>query len=170
MLAGGRINLRVTPEVSELAPEGVAIQAAGVVGKTIAPLITTRRASTTVQLYDGQSFAIGGLIKSNATTNIKAFPLLGEIPILGALFRSTAFQTDQSELMFVVTPRLVQPMAGAYRLPTDGYVPPSRVELFLGGRMEATPPDAATAAPAAPAPAPAPGTMPPTGPSGFEIK
>ena len=169
VLAGGRINLRVTPEVSELAPEGVAIQAAGVTGRTIAPLITTRRASTTVQLYDGQSFAIGGLIKSNATTNIRAFPLLGEIPILGALFRSTAFQTDQSELMFVVTPRLVQPMAGAYRLPTDGYIPPSRVELFLGGRMEAAPPDAA-AAPAAPAPVPPSGAMPPKGPSGFEIK
>ena len=112
VLAGGRINLKVTPEVSELSPEGVDDPVRRRGGRTIAPLITTRRASTTVQLYDGQSFAIGGLIKNNATTDIKAFPVLGEIPIIGALFRSTAFQTDKSELMFVVTPRLVKPMAG----------------------------------------------------------
>jgi pilus assembly protein CpaC len=146
VLAGGVINLRVTPEVSEFSSEGLAVTAPGVNGRAIVPLITTRRASTTVQLMDGQSFVIGGLIKNNTTTNIKAFPVLGEIPILGALFRSTAFQSDRSEVLFVVTPRLVKPLGGPVALPTDAYVPPSRQDLFLNGRMEGAP-----ATPAAPA-------------------
>jgi pilus assembly protein CpaC len=87
---------------------------------------------------DGQSFAIGGLIKNNVTTNIQAFPFLGEIPILGALFRSSDFQTDRSELVFVITPRLVKPLPADYRLPTDDYIEPSRTDLFLHGRMEGT--------------------------------
>ena len=167
VLAGGRINLKVTPEVSELSPEGVTIQSSTTAGRTIAPLITTRRASTTVQLYDGQSFAIGGLIKNNAGTDIKRFPVLGEIPIIGALFRSTAFQTDRTELIFVVTPRLVKPMNAAVRLPTDSYIEPSRVDLFLGGRMEGMPP---AAPPGSGAPAPNPAAAAPSGPTGFEIK
>lgn len=145
VLGGGRINLRVAPEVSELNREGVGITATGVSGTAILPSFTTRRASTTVQLMDGQSFAIGGLIKNNTTTNIKAFPILGEIPILGALFRSTDFQKDKTELIFVVTPHLVKPLPniGAVRLPTDRYVDPSRSDLFLNGKMEgALPPDA----------------------------
>jgi len=169
VLEGGRINLRVTPEVSELSPTGVSFQAqasTSLVGGTatqILPLINTRRASTTVQLYDGQSFAIGGLIKNNVTTDIKAFPILGEIPILGALFRSTGFQTDKTELIFVVTPRLVKPLVADYRLPTDSYIEPTRLELFLGGKMEGDPDS-----PLRPAPAPSPAA--PKGPSGFEVK
>jgi pilus assembly protein CpaC len=100
------------------------------------PLITTRRASTTVQLADGQSFAIGGLIKNNATANIKAFPILGELPILGALFRSTDFQKDKTELVFVVTPRLVKPLPAPVPLPTDSLHEPSRKELFIDGKLE----------------------------------
>ncbi len=140
VLAGGRINLRVAPEVSELAREGVGIGAAGIQGRTILPLITTRRASTTVQLVDGQSFAIGGLIKNNTTSNIKAFPILGEIPVIGALFRSTDFQNDRTELVFVVTPRLVKPLPANHRLPTDGYRDPSRKELFIDGKLEGSKP------------------------------
>ena len=137
VLAGGRINLKVAPEVSELNREGVGISATGFSGTAILPSFTTRRASTTVQLMDGQSFAIGGLIKNNTTTNIKAFPILGEIPILGALFRSTDFQKDKTELIFIVTPHLVKPLPNsAYRLPTDRYVDPSRSDLFLNGKME----------------------------------
>ncbi len=136
VLAGGRINLRVAPEVSELAREGVGIGAANTQNRSILPLITTRRASTTVQLVDGQSFAIGGLIKNNATSNIKAFPILGEIPVIGALFRSTDFQNDRTELVFVVTPRLVKPLPANYRLPTDGYTEPNRKELFIDGKLE----------------------------------
>jgi pilus assembly protein CpaC len=141
VLSGGRINLRVAPEVSELSREGVGISTAGNNNRAILPLITTRRASTTVQLADGQSFVIGGLIKNNTTANIKAFPILGEIPVIGALFRSTDFQQDRTELLFVVTPRLVKPQAAIQRLPTDGLKDPSRSELFLGGRMEGSKPD-----------------------------
>ncbi len=145
VLAGGRINLRVSPEVSELNREGIGITATGISGTAILPSFTTRRASTTVQLLDGQSFAIGGLIKNNTTANIKAFPILGEIPIIGALFRSTEFQKDKTELIFVVTPHLVKPLSNKemVRLPTDRYVDPSRADIFLGGKLESIlPPDA----------------------------
>lgn len=144
VLAGGRINLKVSPEVSELNKEGVGITATGISGTAILPSFITRRASTTVQLLDGQSFAIGGLIKNNTTANIKAFPILGEIPIIGALFRSTDFQKDKTELIFVITPHLVKPLtANAYRLPTDRYVDPSRADIFLGGKLEGKlPPEA----------------------------
>jgi pilus assembly protein CpaC len=140
VLAGGRINLRVAPEVSDLNKEGVGITGAGVNGTAILPSFTSRRATTTVQLFDGQSFAIGGLIKNNVTTNVKAFPLLGEIPVLGALFRSSDFQTDRTELVFIVTPHLVKALPADYKLPTDGYIQPSRGEFFLNGKLEGTPP------------------------------
>jgi len=142
VLEGGRINLRVAPEVSDLNKDGIGITAAGVNGTAILPSFTTRRATTTVQLYDGQSFAIGGLIKNNVTTNVKAFPMLGEIPVLGALFRSSDFQTDRTELVFVITPHLVKPLAPGYKLPTDGYIQPSRGEFFLQGKMEGKQPPA----------------------------
>ena len=182
VLEGGRINLRVSPEVSELSPTGVAVTAqtstsilSGQASEVL-PLITTRRASTTVQLYDGQSFAIGGLIKNNARTNINAFPILGEIPIIGALFRSTSFQTEKTELLFVVTPRLVKPLPADYRLPTDSYIEPGRLELFLGGKIEGAPPPPPTHSPAETPPGAAtPPSSPaqpaaPGGASGFEVK
>jgi pilus assembly protein CpaC len=146
VLAGGRINLRVAPEVSELSREGVGISAAGFSGGAILPLITRRRAATTVELMDGQSFAIGGLIKNNQVSNIHGLPVLGEVPVLGALFRSTDFQHDRTELLFVVTAHLVKPLPPNYALPTDGVSTPGRAGLFLGGRMEGKPP-----APSAPA-------------------
>jgi pilus assembly protein CpaC len=136
VLGGGRINIRVAPEVSELSREGVGLSARGVGGNAILPLLTTRRATTTVQLQDGQSFAIGGLIRDNLTQNIRALPVLGEVPVLGALFRSSDFQSDRSELVFIVTPRLVQPLPADISLPTDGYRPPGRAEFFLDGKME----------------------------------
>ena len=140
VLGGGRINLKVRPEVSELSATGITIT--GLSGTAVLPSFTSRKAETTVQLMDGQSFAIGGLIKNNTTTNIAAFPFLGEIPVIGALFRSTSFQTDRSELVFVITPRLVKPLPADYKLPTDNYVPPTRSELILHGRVEGTPPAA----------------------------
>ena len=136
VLGNGRINLRVRPEVSELNRDGVGISAPGVSGLAVLPSFTSRKAETTVQLMDGQSFAIGGLIKNNTTSNVKAFPFLGEMPVLGALFRSTEFQLDRSELVFVITARLVKPLPADYRLPTDNYVPPTRGDLILGGRTE----------------------------------
>jgi pilus assembly protein CpaC len=156
VLEGGRINLKVAPEVSELNKEGVGITATGVNTTAILPSFTTRRATTTVQLFDGQSFAIGGLIRNNVTASIKAFPVLGEVPVLGQLFRSNDFQTDKSELVFIVTPHLVKPLPPDYKLPTDSYIEPSRSEFFLGGKMEGSAP---------------PEEKKPAGPpTGFEIK
>jgi pilus assembly protein CpaC len=142
VLADGRINLKVAPEVSELNKEGVGITASGVSGTAILPSFTTRRAATTVQLFDGQSFAIGGLIKNNSTNNVKAVPGLGEIPVLGALFRSNDFQTDRTELVFVITPRLVKPLPPdfANNLPTSNVTDPSRAQRIFTGQMEGQPP------------------------------
>ncbi|MGO4381822.1 type II and III secretion system protein family protein [Pseudoduganella sp. RAF53_2] len=123
VLTGGLINLRVAPEVSELSRDGVGISTTGFSGRVLLPLITTRRASTTVQLRDGQSFAIGGLIRNSQVNNASTLPLLGEVPVLGALFRSRDFQNDRSELLFVVTAYLVKPLTGDYPLPTDGGQP-----------------------------------------------
>jgi pilus assembly protein CpaC len=152
VLEGGRINLRVAPEVSEINREGIGISATGSTATAVLPSFTTRRASTTVQLFDGQSFAIGGLIKNNVTTSVKAFPGLGEIPILGALFRSSDFQSDRTELVFIVTPHLAKPLAPNPKLPTDGYIEPNRFEFFGLGKLEgkpaAAPPQPATAMPA----------------------
>ena len=113
VLAGGRIHLKVAPEVSELSRDGIGIDSGGTAGRAVLPLITSRRASTTVQLQDGQSFAIGGLIRHHQVNNLKGVPLLSELPVLGALFRSTDFQNDRSELLFVITARLVKPLPEA---------------------------------------------------------
>jgi pilus assembly protein CpaC len=135
VLEDGLINLRVTPEVSELSQAGTAVTTStGQV--SVLPSITTRRASTTVQLRDGESFAIGGLIKNNVTEAVKAFPILGELPVLGLLFRSSAFQAERTELVFVVTPHLAKPSNKNLALPTDAFLEPTRGELHWQGRME----------------------------------
>lgn len=140
VLDGGRIHLKVAPEVSELSPTGTPFTTvAGVT--SILPSFTTRRAQTSVQLMDGQSLAIAGLIKNNARQALDAVPGLGEIPVLGALFRSNEFQDDRTELMFVITPRLVKHLDPGFALPTDSYQPPNRAEFHLGGRLEAYPPE-----------------------------
>lgn len=138
VLGNGRINLKVSPEVSELSPTGVTLSAANVSGATILPLITTRRASTTVQMGDGESFAIGGLISSNVTGSLKALPGIGEVPVLGALFRSTSFQQDRSELIFIVTPHLVRPVKALAQLPmpTDSFTQPNEADVYATGDME----------------------------------
>jgi pilus assembly protein CpaC len=164
VLRDGLINLKVAPEVSELSPTGVTVTASNSNASSVLPLITTRRASTTVQLHDGQSFAIGGLLKDNVTGTIKAIPGVGELPILGALARSTNYQNDRTELVFVVTPRLAKPLPQHYPLPTDQFGQVGEAEVYATGNMEghrraaATQPAAAPAAPAAPVsalPAPA---------------
>jgi pilus assembly protein CpaC len=146
VLAGGRINLRVAPEVSELNREGIGINVGSSTATAILPAFTTRRASTTVQLQDGQSFAIGGLIRNNVTSNIKRFPFLGDVPVLGTLFRSSDFQNDRTELVFIVTPHLARPLPAAPRLPTDDYVQPSRARFLIGGQHEGKAPSASTSA------------------------
>jgi len=114
-----------------------------------------------VQLYDGQSFAIAGLIKNNVTETVKRFPLLGELPYIGALFRSSEFQSDKTELMFLVTPRLVKAISGDIVLPTDNFTPPTRGEFFMEGKMEGSAVEPKRAAPP---------LNPPQTKGGFEVK
>jgi pilus assembly protein CpaC len=117
VLEGGRISMRVRPEVSEISPgTGVRLNGFDIPG------LTTRRTETTVELGSGQSFMIGGLIRHNNSNTIEKAPFLGDIPILGALFRSNGFRKDETELVIVVTPYLVKPVsASQIALPTDGY-------------------------------------------------
>ena len=158
VLEGGRIHMRVLPEVTDLVGF-TSVATSGLGGAVLVPTLTTRRASTTVELREGQSLAIGGLLQDDVREQINRFPMLGEIPILGALFRSSEFQKKKTELLIVVTPRLIKPLAPDYKLPTDGFKEPTRSEFFPGGELEGkvetekTAPDvpAASAAPAAPA-------------------
>jgi pilus assembly protein CpaC len=132
VLSNRHINITVAPEVSELDfSNALRLQ-----GFTI-PAITTRRASTVIELADGQSFAIGGLLRDNVRESVKKFPVLGEIPILGALFRSSSFQKNETELVIIVTPHLVKPLdMTTQTLPTDYYVEPNDFEFFLMGYAE----------------------------------
>jgi pilus assembly protein CpaC len=117
VLEGGRISMRVRPEVSEISSAG----SVKLNGFEI-PALTTRRAETTVELGSGQSFMIGGLLSNNGNNTIEKTPFLGDIPILGALFRSSGFRRNETELVIVVTPYLVKPVsASQIALPTDGY-------------------------------------------------
>ncbi len=117
VLGDGRISLRVRPEVSQLdAANGLSIN-----GYTI-PGLTTRRAETTVELGSGQSFVIGGLLSNNTSNSVNKAPFLGDLPILGQLFRSNGWKRAESELVIVVTPYLVKPVSDSkIALPTDGY-------------------------------------------------
>jgi pilus assembly protein CpaC len=117
VLEGGRISMRVRPEVSELSDAG-AIQLNGF----SVPGLTTRRVETTVELGSGQSFMIGGLLRNNNGNSTDKAPLLGSLPILGALFRSNSFKRNETELVIIVTPYLVRPVnASRIALPTDGF-------------------------------------------------
>jgi len=140
VLAEGRINLKVSPQVSEVQSQGITVTAGS--STTVFPSITTRQASTTVQLYDGQSFAIGGLIKNNVVEIISAFPGLANIPIIGALFRSSSFKADRSELLIVVTPHIVKPLNQRPGLPTDKIIQPTATEFFIEGKLEGAPKEA----------------------------
>jgi pilus assembly protein CpaC len=146
VLDGSRVHLKMVSEVSDLTQTGSPFTSVNGV-TAVLPSLTVRRADTTVQLNDGQSFVIAGLIKNNVTETIKRFPGLGEVPVVGALARSSEFQNDQTELLFVITPRMVRPLAESPRLPTDNHVVPSRAEVYFNGALESS-----TPAPFAPAP------------------
>ncbi|MGF1549554.1 MAG: type II and III secretion system protein family protein [Sphingomonadaceae bacterium] len=129
VLEDGRISMRVRPEVSELSDQG-AIRLDGI----SIPALTTRRAETTVELGSGQSFMIGGLLSNSASNSAEKAPFLGDIPILGALFRSNSFRRNETELVIIVTPYLVKPMdATRAALPTDGYRAPTDAQRILRG-------------------------------------
>ncbi len=132
VLSKEKISIQVTPEVSELD-----FSTAAVIEGFVTPGITTRRASTTVELGDGQSFAIAGLLRESVVTDVQKFPLLGDIPVLGALFQSKSFIKRETELVIIVTPHLVKPLDVAkVSLPTDFYVEPSATEFYLFGKIE----------------------------------
>lgn len=134
VLGDNRISLRVSPEVSELQQQGTPFTT--VDGATsVLPSMTLRRAETTLMLGDGDSFMIAGLVKNNATATVNRFPGLGDIPILGALFRSSEFKEDKTELMFIITAHLVKPLPPGHALPTDGYTAPSLMDFHLRGDL-----------------------------------
>ena len=132
VLGSGRINMEVAPEVSELDfTNAVSIQG------YLVPSLTTRRVSTNVEVADGQSFAVAGLLREEVKEIMKKFPLLGDIPVLGALFRSSQFQKSETELVIIVTPHLVKPVDMTRQtLPTDQFVEPNDLEYYLLGYVE----------------------------------
>jgi pilus assembly protein CpaC len=163
VLADGRISMRVRPEVSELSNEGSVV-----LNNFRVPALTTRRAETTVELGSGQSFMIAGLLRKHDTNDISKAPFLGDLPILGALFRSTAYRRDETELVIIVTPYLVRPVSHQIALPTDGYRMPDDGTAVIGGQSYSgkgyatptavqAPPVTATGPAGASAPAAAPG-------------
>jgi pilus assembly protein CpaC len=153
VLADGVISLLVAPEVSSIDPS-----ASIVINNLRIPGIQTRRAKTTVELHDGESFAMAGLIRKDFQDTVRQFPILGSIPIIGSLFRSTNFQREDTELLIIVTPRLVRPVrAGTLRAPTDRVAPPAEADLFFLGRTDTgVPPGPEIREPGTVAPAPPP--------------
>ena len=136
VLAQGRLNLRVRPEVSQLSTVGaVSVPLAG--GVLSIPALTVRRAETTVELGSGQSFAIAGLLQKTSSDATNALPGLGEVPVLGALFKSNDFQRGESELVIIVTPYIVKPAASpaAFRSPTDKFKPATDLDRILLGHQ-----------------------------------
>jgi pilus assembly protein CpaC len=132
VLSNNKISMQVAPEVSELD-----FSTAIIISGFAVPGLTTRRASTVIELADGQSFAIAGLLQENVREVVDKFPVLGDIPILGVLFRSTAFQKNESELIIIVTPHLVKPLDMTKQtLPTDQYIEPNDFEWYLLGNLE----------------------------------
>ncbi|NNE59154.1 MAG: type II and III secretion system protein family protein [Hellea sp.] len=135
VLDDGIINLEVKPEVSQIDTTN-SVRIAG----TEIPSLRVRRADTTVELRNGQSFAIAGLLQNDKTTTKSQVPWLGDVPVLGSLFRSSRYKNQETELVIIVTPRLVKPAPDISDLatPHDFTKPPSELDLFLGGELEKT--------------------------------
>jgi pilus assembly protein CpaC len=131
VMSANRINLHVNPEVSQLSNAG-AVE----IGGFSIPALTTRRAETTVELGNGQSFAIAGLLQNDIRHDVSKFPGLGDMPILGTLFRSDRFQRNETELVIIVTPYVVRPVAARLMAaPTDGLIPPTDNDRIVHGRL-----------------------------------
>ena len=168
VLADGVINMVIAPEVSSIDPT-----ASIVINNLTIPGLQTRRAKTTLEIRDGESFAMAGLLRKDFQDTIRQVPLLGSIPIIGALFRSTGFQHEETELVIIVTPRLVRPVpAGTLKSPTDLAGPPNEADLLINGRTDTGVPPSArpfvTPAPRPSPPAPGAGGMSQKQPIGFE--
>jgi pilus assembly protein CpaC len=133
VLANGLVNMKIEPEVSQIDPTNVIS-----IGGIQIPSLIVRRASTTVELRDGQSFAVAGLLQANTTTAAKQLPWLGDIPIIGALMKSAQFQKNETELTIIVTPRLVRPARpiDMVKTPLDDTLAPNDADFFLLGKHE----------------------------------
>jgi pilus assembly protein CpaC len=131
VLEGDRIQIHLTPEVS------------GINGYTDAgdPIFNTRNLEATVELRDGQSFSVAGLLQNGTTLSQDQLPWLGDVPVLGSLFKSSGYQKNDTELVVIVTPRLVQPSAPGERVatPLDATLPANDLQFFLLGQLEVTP-------------------------------
>jgi pilus assembly protein CpaC len=139
VLRDGLINLKIMPQVSELDTSHPIL----INGTSVPPLIL-REASTTIELRDGQSFVIGGLLQNVSTTAQDQMPWLGDVPVLGALFRSAAYQKNETDLAIIVTPHLVRPISPGtpVKTPLDNTLPANDIDFFLMGKSEITPADA----------------------------
>jgi pilus assembly protein CpaC len=151
VVSSDRISIKVRPEVSELSTNGAITE-----NNLTIPAITVRRAETTIQLGSGQSFAIAGLIQNGTNTDINKFPGLGDVPVLGALFRSSNFQRSETELVIIVTPYIVSAVSdgASLKTPADGLAPANDVDRILLQRLTKGAP---------------PGIAPPIGASGAKL-
>ncbi|MEA2938112.1 MAG: pilus assembly protein CpaC [Alphaproteobacteria bacterium] len=143
VLKDGVINLKIEPEVSQLDTS----HPVTILGTSVPPLIS-RRANTTIELRDGQSFMLGGLLLNVGTTAQEQLPWVGDMPVLGALFRSASYQKNETDLAIIVTPRIVRPArpGDVIKSPLDNRLPPNDVDLFLMGKGEVSPREAVLAA------------------------
>jgi pilus assembly protein CpaC len=138
VLSRGLINIKIEPEVSQI--DTNPNHTVAIAGGITIPALTVRRASTTVELRDGQSFAIGGLLQSDNQHTIEQLPWAGNVPVLGALFSSKSYQNNQTDLVIIVTPHIVRPArpGDVIKAPTDDTVPPNDADFFLLGKTELT--------------------------------
>jgi pilus assembly protein CpaC len=135
VLRDGLINLKVEPEVSQIDPNNSISLGAGL---PAVPALIVRRASTTLELRDGQSFVIGGLLQNVSKSQQDQIPWLGDVPVLGQLFASRTYQKNESDLVIIVTPRLVRPArpGDPLKTPLDNTLPANDADFFLAGKAE----------------------------------
>jgi pilus assembly protein CpaC len=136
VLSRGLINIKIEPEVSQIDTTHTVAAANGI----SIPALIVRRASTTVELRDGQSFVIGGLLQNNSQNQVEQLPWVGSVPVLGALFSSKSYQRNETDLAIIVTPRLVRPTrpGDAVKSPAEDTMPPNDADFFLMGKAEMT--------------------------------
>lgn len=134
VLDNGLINLKLAPEVSEIDPTNEVAVGGGI----SVPGLVVRRAETTLELRDGQTFVLGGLLQKSSSYNKRQLPWIGDVPILGALFRSSDFQKQETDLVIIVTPRLVKPLRPGENpaTPLDNTAPANEAEFFANGTLE----------------------------------
>jgi pilus assembly protein CpaC len=140
-IVGDRINLKVAPEVSQVSTVGALSVPLTPTSTVTVPAVQTRRASTTVELGSGQSFAIAGLLMRQSQDDIRKMPWLGDVPVLGTLFKSDAYQRQETELVIIITPYFVEPTSGRLQTPMSGRVPPTDTDRLVMQRFNhPTPP------------------------------